>query len=148
MTSEDEKILMCVSSCVPPRRECSVSMRSPLLLLLTGAVAAALVAGAVLVWAMPGRGSDVDPPGEVVVGESPSAETVAPPDDDLVAPPPPVTDGGAAKEDVPHDAGSSTAPSSPPQEPGRVPPCDDDDHDDDEDDDCDDDDGEEDDDDD
>ncbi|WP_285729006.1 hypothetical protein [Nocardiopsis sp. ATB16-24] len=113
-------------------------MRSPLSLLLTGTVAALLVAGAVLVWAMPGRGSDVDPPGEVVIGESPGVETVTPPDDDVVTPPPPVTDDGTAEEDVPHDAGPSPAPSSPAGEPGRVPPCDDEDDEDEEDDDDDD----------
>ncbi|MFD6950870.1 hypothetical protein A6A08_19200 [Nocardiopsis sp. TSRI0078] len=114
-------------------------MRSPLLLLLAGAAAAVLVAGSVLLWAVTGRPSDHDPPGEVVVGESPAAGPLPPSDAGIVAPPPPVTDhdgDGTPDEDDPDHTGPSETPSVPPSEtPGHPPTvsCGDDDGDDDDD---------------
>ncbi|MEE2039846.1 hypothetical protein Q8791_21765 [Nocardiopsis sp. CT-R113] len=87
-------------------------MRSPLVPLLVAAVAAVLVASAVLVWALPGGGSDAGPPHEVVVGESPGAEPVEQGDEGIVAPPPPVTD---------HD-GDGTPDAEDPDHPGTEPP--------------------------
>ncbi|MEE2042076.1 hypothetical protein Q7689_01350 [Nocardiopsis tropica] len=87
-------------------------MRSPLVPLLAAAVAAVLVAGAVLVWALPGSGSDAAPPHEVVVGESPGAEPVDQADEDVVPPPPPVTD----------HAGDGTPDEEDPDLPGPAPP--------------------------
>ncbi len=119
-------------------------MRSPLLLLLAGTVAAFLVAGAVLVWAMPERTPDTAAPGEVVVGESPGASPAPPSDEDVVPPPPPITDhdgdGTPDAEDPDHSGASDEPSSSPSATPSQAPaPTCGDGSGDDDDDDCDDD---------
>lgn len=115
-------------------------MRSPLVLVVAGALVA-LAAGAALVWVLWSGEARVSPPVEVVVGESPGATPSPPSEEDTVTPPPPVVDRDG---DGVHDDEETETPEA---EPSRIPApntpgevvCDEEDDDDDRDgdDDCD-----------
>lgn len=87
-------------------------MRSPLALLLTGALAVALVVSGVMVWRL--VATPPASPAEVVVGESPGTVPVQPSDEDVVSPPPPVTGSG---DDPASNAPGSEGESAPERDP-------------------------------